>query len=221
MQKTETLKAQVIWSKQLRLAHWGLTLSTLALMATGWLVQHAPSVATAASDWHYIAGSIFTLALILRIWVLFTDKMLGHIQHLIQNVDRKKIIQMLQFYLSFGKSPLPKWFAHNPLWAPIYLMVFAFMLVLALSGHLQAEFPILLGLYLPEIHSGFATIISVFVLFHIIAVFMHDLKGDNADVSAMINGRKLFTIKPIDTAGPTDGVFKVSVDSLKNTIKKD
>lgn len=222
MQQNETIKARVIWSKQLRLAHWALAFSTLVLMATGWLVKNAPSVASAASDWHYIAGSVFTIALALRIWVLFTDRLLGHIQHLIQNFEPKKVLQMVQFYLSFGKSPLPKWFAHNPLWAPIYLLIFAFMLVMAISGHLQTNIPILFGLYLPEIHSGFATMISVFVLVHVIAVFMHDLKGEGHDISAMINGRRIFTIKPVDVPPQNNnGVYKVSVDSLKSTLKKD
>ena len=31
-------------------------------------------MAQAAAGWHYIAGSVFTLGLALRTWVLFSDK---------------------------------------------------------------------------------------------------------------------------------------------------
>lgn len=213
----ETVELREIWGKWLRLSHWMLALSTLALIATGWLSKHAPSVAQAASDWHYIVGSVFTIGLILRIWLLFTDKGMGHAKHLIDDVQPAKIWQMAKFYLSLGKTPLPRWFAHNPFWAPVYLFIFAFMLATALSGHFQASHPVVFGLYLPSIHAGMANIIAVFALFHIVAVVLHDLKGEHADVSAMINGRRQFVVKPIDSGG----VHKISIDDLKSTLKKD
>jgi Ni/Fe-hydrogenase 1 B-type cytochrome subunit len=217
--KTETLQRREIWSKWLRLSHWTLALSTLALMATGWLVRHTPSVAQAAADWHYIAGSIFTLGLALRIWVLFSDKLMGRWQFLLADLEPKKMLQMLQFYLSLGKSTLPRWYAHNPFWLPVYLTLFVLMALVAFSGHLQGSYPVVFGIYLPSLHAGLAALISLFVLGHVIAVFMHDLKGGSDDVSAMINGKRLFEVKPISTQD-ISGVHKVSLDSLKSGLKK-
>jgi len=136
--KTETLHRREIWSKWLRLSHWTLALSTLALMATGWLIHHTPSVAQAAADWHYIAGSIFTLGLALRIWVLFSDKRMGHWRFLLPDLEPKKMLQMLKFYLSFGKATLPRWYAHNPLWLPIYLVLLLLMVLAAFTGTCKA-----------------------------------------------------------------------------------
>ncbi len=197
--KTATLQRREIWSQWLRLSHWTLALSTLALIATGWLVHHTPSVAQSAADWHYIAGSLFTLGLALRIWVLFSDKLMGRWQFLFADLEPKKILQMLQFYLSFGKLPLPRWYAHNPLWRPVYLVLFVLMVLVALTGHLQGAYPLVFGIYLPSLHAGIATLIALFVLGHVIAVFLHDLKGGSDDVSAMIHGQRLFEVKPIPT----------------------
>ena len=217
--KTETLHRREIWSTWLRLSHWTLALSTLALMATGWLVHHTPSVAQAAADWHYIAGSVFTIGLALRIWVLFSDKLMGHWRFLLADLEPRKMLQMLKFYLSFGRSTLPRWYAHNPFWLPIYLILFLLMVLVAFTGHLQGSRPVIAGIYLPSLHAGIATLISLFVLGHVIAVFMHDLKGGSDDVSAMIHGKRLFEVKsiPIQEIG---GVHEVSLDSLKSGLKR-
>jgi len=217
--KTETLHRREIWSQWLRLSHWTLALSTFVLMATGWLVHHTPSVAQAASDWHYIAGSIFTLGLALRIWVLFSDKLMGRWRFLLADLELKKMLQMLKFYLSFGNSTLPRWYAHNPLWVPVYLVLLVLMVLVAVTGHLQGTYPVVFGMYLPSVHASIATLISLFVLGHIIAVFMHDLKGGSDDVSAMINGKRLFEVKPIPSQ-EISGVHKISVDSLRTGLKQ-
>jgi Ni/Fe-hydrogenase 1 B-type cytochrome subunit len=217
--KTETLYRREIWSTWLRLAHWTLALSTLVLMATGWLVHHTPSVAQTAADWHYIAGSVFTLGLALRIWVLFSDKLMGRWRFLLADLEPKKMLQMLKFYLSFGKSTLPRWYAHNPFWLPIYLIVLGLMILAAFSGHLQGSHPIVFGIYLPSLHAAIATLISLFVLGHVIAVFMHDLKGGSDDVSAMINGKRLFEVKPIPTQ-EISGVHTGPLDPLNSDVKK-
>jgi Ni/Fe-hydrogenase 1 B-type cytochrome subunit len=59
----------------------------------------------------------------------------------------------------------------------------------------------------------------LFVLGHVIAVFMHDLKGGGDDVSAMINGKRLFEVKPIPFQD-ISGVHAVSADSLKSDRKE-
>jgi Ni/Fe-hydrogenase 1 B-type cytochrome subunit len=48
---------------------------------------------------------------------------------------------------------------------------------------------------------------------------MHDLKGGGDDVSAMINGKRLFEVKPIPSQ-EISGVNKVSLDSLRSGLKK-
>jgi hypothetical protein len=65
------------------------------------------------------------------------------------------------------------------------------------------------------LHHNAAIAIAVFSGFHVLSVFLHDLKAGTSDVSAMIHGYRLFKIEKPDltTAVPT-----VSLDKLK--IKK-
>ena len=194
-----TIYRTLVWSGKLRFAHWALTLSTLVLMATGWLIPAAPSIVEITRDWHYLAAAIFTTALVLRLWLLVNDKRSAGI---IALMPRKKSVsgmaQMLRFYITLGKAPLPAWFAHNPLWAPIYLFAILIMLLLAATGVLMHEHPALFNIYLPDLHTGLAGILSAFTLLHVISVFMHDAKGTGSDISAMVNGHRIFVVQKTD-----------------------
>ena len=113
----------LVWSGWMRLAHWLIALSVLTLLATGWLVKLAPSVANSASEAHKLASIGLTLGLILRIWLLIAGPATARWNALLPvRADIDKISAMLRFYLTMGRSPLPKWYAHNPLWAPLYLL---------------------------------------------------------------------------------------------------
>jgi Ni/Fe-hydrogenase 1 B-type cytochrome subunit len=212
----------MVWSQWMRLAHWSIALSVLTLMATGWLVSSAPSVAAGASDLHGYAASVLIAGLALRIWLLFTDKGVGGWEALVPiRASLPAMKQMLMFYFTLGKAPLPAWYGHNPLWVPIYALLYLFLLVMALTGLFMQDHPLFAGLYLPSIHVAFAKIITVLAVFHLLTVVLQDIKGKRADVSAMLNGYKLFeTEKP----GPF-GFMKqspgVSIDSIGRDRKKD
>ncbi|MEE9320428.1 MAG: cytochrome b/b6 domain-containing protein [Granulosicoccus sp.] len=190
---TINIQRVLIWQPWLRVAHWLLAFSVVLLAMTGWLMQMAPSMAIAASEYHYLLASVLTVGLLLRIWLLFSDKGTGHWSKLIPEVkDRRTIKKMLLFYASFGKRPQPKWYAHNPLWKLVYVFVFILLLLLILTGAAREDFPVMFGFFLPDIHGFLATTILVFVILHIIAVVLHDYKGDASDVSSMINGHRIF-----------------------------
>jgi len=170
-----------------------MAIAVLLLAMTGWLMQVAPSVAIAASDYHYLVAVLLTVGLLLRIWLLFYDKGTGHWSKLIPEVrDRRMFKEMLLFYASFGKRPQPKWYAHNPLWKLVYVFVFIVLLLLILTGAARDDFPVVFGFFLPDIHGFLATTILGFVVLHIAAVVLHDYKGDASDVSSMINGHRIF-----------------------------
>ena len=68
------------------------------------------------------------------------------------------------------------------------------------------------------LHSWLGGVLALFTLLHVIAVFLHDLKGKGALVSAMISGWRYFHVT---RQGPIeDAVFnrrtsvEVSIDSL-------
>ncbi|MEN8763751.1 MAG: cytochrome b/b6 domain-containing protein [Thiogranum sp.] len=194
------IQRTLVWSGWMRLAHWLIALSVIALMATGWLVKLAPSVANSASDYHNLASIGLTLGLILRVWLLFFGPGPAHWKALVPvPADIHKMGMMLRFYLTVGKAPQPKWYAHNPLWAPLYLLVLIILLVQALTGLLMETHPLIWGFYLPSVHGLLATVTLIFACLHVITVVLHDAKGTTADVSAMINGYRIFIVDDADT----------------------
>lgn len=211
-----SLQRKYVWSALLRLAHWGMAVAVLALLATAWLLYWAPSVAAGASDWHQIAGALLMLALLLRGWLLLTDREAAGWRALVPSKQTVSgILKTAQFYFSLGRMPLPAWYSHNPLWMPIYAIVLVLLMLSALSGFFMQEHPVVLGIYLPTLHKAVAPLIGFFALAHIIAVVMHDAFGGLADVSGMLNGFRLFEIKPTeDTSSGTEQ--RISLDQISS-----
>ncbi len=198
----------------MRLAHWLIALSVIVLMATGWLLKLAPGVAESASDYHDLASIGLTLGLMLRVWLLFFGKGPAHWKALLPvRADLPKIGMTLRFYITMGKSPQPKWYAHNPLWAPVYLLVLVILVLQTLTGLLMEAWPVAGGVYLPLVHDFWAPVILAFSCLHVIAVVIHDAKGTTSDVSAMINGHRIFIVEDADSPHAPN-VQAVSLDQI-------
>ena len=180
-----------------------MVIAVFGLLVTGWLQQHVVHYFQVALDYHYILAYALTLALGLRLYLLVSSPAsAANWRDLLPNRHRiKQAFAMLRFYISFGRSPLPHWYAHSPLWAPIYLIVFLLLLILVSSGFLIAAGHHTLFLNLYTLHQNTSTGIAVLTAFHIISVFLHDLKAGTSDVSAMIHGYRTFKIeKPVITS---------------------
>jgi Ni/Fe-hydrogenase 1 B-type cytochrome subunit len=204
-----------VWSQWMRLAHWSVALSVLVLMATGWLVANAPSVAAGAADLHGYAASVLMAGLVLRLWLFFADKGVGGWEALVPTTASLPAIkQMLLFYFTLGRAPLPNWYGQNPLWIPLYALLYLFLIVMAATGVFMPDRPVVAGLYLPGIHRAFAGIVTGFTVLHVITAVLHDIKGQHADVSAMLNGHKLFERKKPDTVDFTRQPPGVSIDAI-------
>ena len=197
----------------MRLAHWLIALSVMVLVATGWLVKMAPGMAESASEYHQLASIGLMPGLALRLWLLFFGPDTAHWKALVpQRADLRKAGMMLRFYVTGGKSPLPKWYAHNPLWVPVYCMILAILVLQALTGLLMESHPLVWGFYLPSVHDFWTPVIVIFACVHVIAVVLHDAKGTAADVSAMINGHRIFIVEE-DTQHVQD-IQTVSLDQI-------
>jgi hypothetical protein len=73
-----------------------------------------------------------------------------------------------------------------------------------------------MGFYVPSVHEFWARFILWFSVFHIATVVMHDYKKQTADISAMVNGYRLFLIeRGRGGTGVDDPVQIISLDSLK------
>lgn len=122
---------------------------------------------------------------------------------------------MLRFYLTMGKAPQAKWYAHNPLWAPVYRLVLIILVVQALTGLLMETHPLIWEFYLPSVHDFSATVILVFACLNVITVVLHDAKGATANVSAMLNGYRIFIVEDADTMQSKDDIQTISLVQIR------
>ena len=184
--------------------HWALATSTLLLLFSGWLlsVEVTPSSVPLRSV-HVSAGVLLTLALMARLILLLVGRGTERLRDF--RTTATAVLGMLRFYVTAGRSPLPAYYAHNPLWAPLYLLVFVILALQAASGlswqfagaadpEYYLAWPWLLGWTLPEWHDAGYRVIAVFTFAHVFAVCLHDWKGTGAEISAMLSGYKIFII---------------------------
>lgn len=201
-----------IWSGRLRLAHWLMAVAVLVLLATGWLLPRVPTMTESVRDLHYVAGYVLLAALALRFYLLLFGKAAEQWTDLLPRGPQWRAAwHTLRFYLSLGRAPLPAWYAHNPLWGPVYLAWWALLVAQVLTGLLPGWWSTL-GVQPWWWHSLAADAVAMLVAAHVVAVFLHDLKGGGADVSAMINGFRWF--RTGKEPGPLLHEHSVSLDAL-------
>lgn len=180
-------------------------------LVSAWLIQHADIDVLAWYDWHIMIGQALILPLGFRIFLLFRPGS-GHWRFLIPTTEQRHIIsQTLKFYASLGRLPCPDWYAFNPVWQPIYLLMILLMLLATISGYLTGSNLFLFTISITDYHAFFSSIILTFILLHIAFVLLHDSKGKGAQISAMLNGYKYFHIKDIPQQQEQNSV---SLDSI-------
>lgn len=203
-----------IWSGWLRLSHAAVGLSTLFLLLTGWLIAESPSLAERAVEYHYIAASVLVFGLLVRTVLFFTGSEHERLHSLLpRGSEVNAMVQTLRHYLAFGRAPLPGWYAQNPFWKPFYLLVYMALVVLAVTGAMIPGTDVVYGFYLPSAHAWWAQPVLWFTVLHLAAVAWHDLKSGSVDVSAIINGYRIFEYR--GRRGDEDIVQVITVDTLK------
>ncbi len=206
-----------VWGKALRLCHWTMALATLTLLCSGGLIRWIPERAQELDDIHFVSAAVLIAALAVRLWLLFAGKRTEQLGALIPN--RHRLAQawaVLRSYLTLGKIRLPRWYAHNPLWAMLYLLLFMVLLAQVATGLLLLNHITLLGgLSLRHLHLlGYFAILG-FTVLHILASFFHDAKGDGSDISAMISGQRIFIVEPSPSQPARDDNVVVTLDPEK------
>jgi Ni/Fe-hydrogenase 1 B-type cytochrome subunit len=218
--QSKTVSHVQVWSRWLRLAHWVLAISTLGLIATGWLMRNDSVTAAEATEIHYLLSGLLLPALLLRLYLLFFSKGTDHLSDCEPNVHRlNQAWQVIRFYLTLGKAPLPKWYSHNPLWGPIYIAFFFILTLTAASGLMLLNDRQLLGsISMLDLHQLCYQGVLLFTVLHLPAVFSHDLSSKSADISAMVNGFRVFEVG--EAGAERDSAQAVSLDALLKQLKK-
>jgi Ni/Fe-hydrogenase 1 B-type cytochrome subunit len=222
MQATSVTRI-LVWSSLLRLAHWTLGLSTIGLLVSGWLMNNTHLMAQNVAEIHFMLSGLFLPALLLRLYLLLFGSGSDHFSSCEPDLHRlSQAWLVVKFYLTLGKAPLPKWYSHNPLWGPLYLALFFFLLLSAISGLLLLKETSMIGtLSLRDLHHLCYLVIGVFTLLHIPAVFSHDLAGKGSDISGMINGHRIFDIETHDQKENNEtSTQSVALQDLMKSLKR-
>ena len=188
----ENIRYVLVWSGWLRLSHWLIAAGVLFQITSAWAIGHGNADYTFWLDWHLISGQIVLMALALRVVLLFFPGSSNWRALIPEKSQLQAMVQMIKFYLSFTRFPLPNWHAHNPFWLPLYLLMFFVLAACSVTGLWYDSPKIIFGFPIVELHSVLASVIITFTIFHIVTVFLHDLKGKGAFISAMVNGHRYF-----------------------------
>ncbi len=197
-----------VWSAPLRLVHWLMALCVLALLASGWFGGTQLAEAGRWRDLHFTSGYLLAVALTIRVGLLVRGRTPTDRWRDLWPAGRQQWLaarDMLLFYMTLGRATLPGYYGHNPLWGPVYLVLFALMTLGVGTGVLLSSYDALgllaltatpwwLGWTLPEWHTGAATALALATAAHILAVFTHDARGTASEISAMVNGHKIFVV---------------------------
>jgi len=222
--QNENIKYILVWSGWLRLSHWAIALGVLFQIASSWAIKKDYANYDFWYDWHIMVGQVMLIVIFLRIILLFTDGASNWRSFFDYKSQLNAIIQMVKFYLSFARLPLPNWYAHNPLWKPVYLFIIVVLLACVITGMIYNSDFTLLRYSSAELHAALATIIIVFSVAHVITAFLHDLKGKGAFISAMINGHRYFHYSSNNKDGETKKAetpaIHIAVNSIKNIKNK-
>ena len=211
------VKRVLVWSGWLRTSHACIGLAVLVLLFTGWLIAESPSLAESALELHYLASAFLIFGLVVRVVLMFAGMEHERLPGLFPaSSELYAMARTFRFYISLGKSPMPGWYAQNPFWKPFYLVIYLALIVLAVTGALMPGVSLMLGFYLPSVHMFWAQLVFWFTVLHITSVVMHDYRNGTTDISAMVNGYRLFLIDSNRAGSVADKTVQhISIDSLK------
>jgi Ni/Fe-hydrogenase 1 B-type cytochrome subunit len=220
---TEVRRVRV-WPGVVRLTHWAMAASLLVLIPTGWLlttglVAGDELYELLRNQLHEPAGHVLAVALAVRLvyLVIGGSSVTGWRALVPTGPQLAALREALRFYSSLGRGQLPAYYAHNPFWAPLYLVFFVLATVATVTG-LALEFPFLLRVAQADepavlaLHARLLGWIGVWCAFHVGAAILHDWRGQGSDTSALISGFRIFPVtrQPI----PGSGVATVRIQDI-------
>jgi Ni/Fe-hydrogenase 1 B-type cytochrome subunit len=235
---TEVRRVRV-WPGVVRATHWALVLSLLVLIPTGWLL----TTGLIASDelyellrhgLHEPAGQVFAIALGVRLVYLAVggDGVAGWRALVPTGPQLAAMREALRFYSTLGSGQLPAYYAHNPFWAPLYLLFFV-LATLATATGLALAFPFVRSVarvHEPAalaLHGQLLEWILAWCCFHVAAAVLHDWRGQGSDTSAMISGYRIFPVNrevapgPRTTAIRVDDIGRPAGPAVKDTTRRE
>lgn len=201
-----------VWGILLRLYHWSLVLSIITLMVTGFYINSPWTNTTLEGSvsfpmanmryWHFLAGYLFTAAILVRIFLFFFGNRQERIWDFLPITPRniKNLFSTLRYYsyISDQRDERP---GHNTMAGISYILTIV-----------VAVFQLIAGFYLlyPEsatwqeigntifgsqqdgrfIHHILMWYFIFFAFTHVYIVIWSEFKSPEGMISSMINGKK-------------------------------
>jgi Ni/Fe-hydrogenase 1 B-type cytochrome subunit len=217
IESSEQIIRRSVFDRPQRLLHWLIALAVMFQLTSAWLIQHADIDAIAWADWHAMVGQALIVALAYRVFLLLRRGS-GYWRLLVPTREQRHVaLQTLKFYASLGRLNCPDWYAYNPLWQPVYLLMIIVLVVAALSGLATGSH--IAGIDMTRLHAFTGEVILYFSLAHIAFSVLHDSKGHGGQISAMLNGEKYFHVAK-NTAAKDLKVESENSVSLDSLLKK-
>ncbi len=207
-----------VWSRWLRISHWLIAGSTLALIISGWVLDYLETPDPLIRDYHFLFGHVLLASLLLRAFLMFAPIGEKFETESWQSLrwDMKKapaMLDMLKYYMSLGRMPKPAYYAHSPLWVPFYSVVFVLLAIMTFTGYFHDAPVLIAGSGLWSIHAGLASLMEIIISLHIASAVIQDLSAPGGDISGMISGYRLFRIEKPTLEKPDDNVQMVNFDA--------
>jgi Ni/Fe-hydrogenase 1 B-type cytochrome subunit len=225
----ETIHRVLVWPAAVRLLHILMASSVLILCVTGALLYSGLVLNDILywhllDVWHLPAGHVLAGSLVARLVMLVLRSDVAGWRALVPE-SLEGVVGTAIFYLSMARMNLPGYYAHNPLWKPVYLVMFI-LLLLQVSSGLMLEFSFVRSVFRTDSyealqqHQALFLPLLVIVVLHIITSILHDWKSGTSDISAMVNGHKHFTVEGEQKVDIGKNTVSVSLDSLHVTKDK-
>ena len=214
----------LVWPGVVRVTHWAMVLSLLVLLPTGWLLTTGLIAGDELYELlrhrlHEPAGHVLAGALAVRlVYLVVGGNSVSGWRALVPTGSQLVALrEALRFYSALGRGQLPAYYAHNPFWAPLYLVFFLLVAVATATG-LALEFPFVRSVaHVDEpaalaLHGRLLEWIVAWCAFHVAAAVLHDWRGQGSDTSALISGYRIFPVSRDAAAGP--GIATVRIESI-------
>jgi Ni/Fe-hydrogenase 1 B-type cytochrome subunit len=218
--KNDVVERVYIWELPVRLTHWLIFFSIIALCATGYYIGHPFIDVTGPARDHFVMGTarvvhlysaiVFTLSVFVRIYWMFAGNAYARLTQLVPlSVERFRSFWEAMLFYSFIRSEPEECAGHNALAGSSYAMIFGVYLLMIATGlalyTVDASpgspfqvfnflIPLFDGLQMARlIHHVGMWIVLLFVVAHVYFVLLASLAERIGTVDSIVSGYKFLS----------------------------